>query len=184
MIHNELQVIKSAQQGNPTCFTQLVVVYQKQLSCYLLTKCFNSTDVEDIMQETFINAYKYIQSYDPQWKFSTWLYTIANRLVKKHNEFYIKQNDLNTTERTLEIENKQVSKENIWYHIRQILSSDAFDIIWFYYVDEFNTQETARILHCSQSKVKMSLFRSKRKLAKNKYIKLLFQELVELEVIL
>ncbi len=184
MIQNELQVIKSAQLGNPTCFTQLVVAYQKQLSCYLLTKCFNSTDVEDVLQETFINAYKYIRSYNPQWKFSTWLYTIANRLVKKYNELYFQQNNLDTIERTSEIENKQPNKKNIWYHIRCMLSPNAFDIMWFYYVEEFNTKETARILHCSQSRVKMSLFRSKRKLAKNKNIKMLFQELVELELIL
>lgn len=184
MIQNELQVIKNAQLGNPTCFTQLVVAYQKQLSCYLVTKCFNSIDVEDIMQETFINAYKYIRSYNFQWKFSTWLYTIANRLVKKHNEFYSQQNELNLPEITLEIEEKYVSKDNIWYHIRQILSPNAFDIIWFYYVEEFNAKETARILQCSQSKVKMSLFRSKRKLAKNSNIKFLFQELVQVELTL
>jgi len=184
MMNNELSVIKSAQQGNTTSFCQLVTTYQKQLNCYLVTKCYNSHDTEDIVQETFMNAYKYIQSYNEEWKFSTWLYTIANRLVKKHNDFYNKHEDYEVSESVTEIEEETLNGNNIWTQIRCLLNSFAFDVVWFYYVEEFKIREIAHILECSQSTIKMSLFRSKKKLARSKDIQLLFQEFTPLELVL
>jgi len=181
---NELTIIRSAQQGNPTSFARLVTMYQNQLNGYLVTKCYNPSDAEDIVQETFINAYKYIQSYKEEWKFSTWLYTIANRMIKKHNDYYSKDKENFIREDEAINEEVNLDSGNIWIPIRQLLSSFAFDIIWFYYVEDYNVREIARILHCSQSRVKMSLFRSKRKLAKSQEIRFLFQKLVEVELLL
>lgn len=183
-MNDELKIIRSAQQGNPTSFACLVTTYQNQLHCYLVTKCYNSADAEDITQETFINAYKYIQSYKEEWKFSTWLYTIANRMVKKHNDYYIKLENYIVVEEISKIDEGLIDNKNIWIPIRSLLNSFAFDVIWFYYVEEFNIRETARILRCSQSRIKMSLFRSKRKLANSKDIKFLFQKLVKCELLL
>ena len=183
-MNNEVTLIRNAQQGNSASFSELVIIYQKQISSYLVTKCYNSNDAEDIMQETFINAYKYIQSYNENWKFSTWLYTIAKRLIKKHNDYYNKHKDYSEPEAIAMIDENVPSKENIWYHIRLILNSFAFDVVWFHYVEEFKIREIAQILGSSQSKVKMSIFRSKRKLAKSKTIQSLFQEFVQLEMIL
>ena len=58
------------------------------------------------------------------------------------------------------------------------LNQQAFDVLWFYYVEEFSIKEISQILHSSQSWVKMTLFRSKRKLAKNENIYTLFQQVL------
>ena len=34
-------------------------------------------DAEDALQDTLINAYRYLHSYDSRWRFSTWLFRIA-----------------------------------------------------------------------------------------------------------
>jgi RNA polymerase sigma-70 factor (ECF subfamily) len=172
----ELEIIESIKKGNNNDFSTLVDSYQNQLSCYLLSKCHNRQDAEDILQETFISAYKYLHSYNPEWKFSTWLFTIAKRLLSKH--YKKSENTIYETEplaiTTTEDENLFV--ENIWITIKATVNKSSFDTLWFYYCEEFSIKEIAQILHCSQSWVKMTLYRSKKKLAKNTEIKSYFED--------
>ena len=58
-------------------FTDLVRHYRERLLRFLLTRSASYADAEDALQDTLINAYRYIKSYDPRWRFSTWLYRIA-----------------------------------------------------------------------------------------------------------
>ena len=76
---NELQLIVQAKAGSVEAFTDLVESYRGRLFRYLLSRCNNYADAEDALQDTLINAYKYLHSYNPQWRFSTWLYRIAIR---------------------------------------------------------------------------------------------------------
>jgi RNA polymerase sigma-70 factor (ECF subfamily) len=175
---NEQSIIQKAINGDHSCFSQLVSAYQKQLATYLVSRCHNSHDAEDIMQETFINAYKYLHSYKSQWQFSTWLYTIANRLINKHKQPFFFSNEFLVSEQTTSIDESLKDQQNIWYTIKGVVSNRAFDVLWFFYVEEFTIKEIAQILQSSQSLVKMSLYRSKRKLAKNENIYSLFQQVL------
>jgi RNA polymerase sigma factor (sigma-70 family) len=173
----ELILIEKSQSGDTSCFSQLVNLYQIRLYQYLLARCHSSYDAEDIMQDTFISAYRYIGSYKKQWKFSTWLFTIANRLIKKQHNIYYSNKEL--TMPNNESTEKQLhtfDSDNIWIQIKSILKADAFDVMWFYYIEELTIKEIAQILKHGQSWVKISLFRSKKKLAKNKSIQSLSKE--------
>ena len=63
---------------DPDFFYCIVRSYENQLKAYIskLTNTSNE-EVEDILQEAFIKIYKNINSYDSDFKFSTWLYSIA-----------------------------------------------------------------------------------------------------------
>ena len=73
-----------AQAGSRRCFEELTARYSSKLYHFLRPKISNVSDVEDIIQETFYKLYKNIFRYDPKWKFSTWLFTIATRLAYSH----------------------------------------------------------------------------------------------------
>jgi RNA polymerase sigma-70 factor (ECF subfamily) len=52
--------------------------YEQKLLRYI--RYFSSIDeqsAEDVVQETFLNAYKSLNSFDPDMKFSSWIYRIA-----------------------------------------------------------------------------------------------------------
>ena len=167
---NEMSLIQQAKAGVTSCFSQLVVLYQQRLYQYLLARCHNSYDAEDVLQDTFISAYKYIHSYQSQWKFSTWLFTIANRLIKKQHCLYYQHDELNESL----IENTSdhsIDRNNLWIQIKNSIKPEAYDVLWFYYIEELNIKEIAKILQRSQSWVKISLFRSKKKLAKSQNMK-------------
>jgi RNA polymerase sigma-70 factor (ECF subfamily) len=62
-------------------YAVLIERYEKQLMIYVRRILFVSVeDAEDILQEIFIKVYRNINSYDPKYNFSSWIYRIA------HNE--------------------------------------------------------------------------------------------------
>lgn len=173
---DEQKLIHEAKNGVTNSFSQLVINHQARLYQYLLARCHNSYDADDVLQETFISAYKYLHTYKEQWKFSTWLYTIANRLIGKHGKFYRQYEDLSEINASVELEEFEVDKNNIWVQIKKIVKSDAYDVLWFFYVEDLSIKEIAQILQRSQSWVKISLFRSKKKLAHSDEIKVLSKD--------
>lgn len=64
---------------NPEAFGALMERYEAPLRRYLrrLTGWENE-EVSDILQESFIKAYRYLNDYDETLKFSTWLYRITH----------------------------------------------------------------------------------------------------------
>ena len=80
---DELQLIDAAKAGSVSAFADLVKSYRVRLLRFLLTRCASYADAEDAVQDTLIAAYRYLHSYDPRWRFSTWLYRIAIRKAQK-----------------------------------------------------------------------------------------------------
>ena len=81
----EAELIEKAKAGSVPAFTLLVESYRERLLRFLLTRCPSVADAEDVLQDTLINAYRYLYSYNPQWRFSTWLYRIAIRNAGKNS---------------------------------------------------------------------------------------------------
>ncbi len=75
------QVIVQVQQGKVESFGIIVSRYQNKLNNYGKKFLNRNEDIEEIVQDVFIKAYKNIRSCDPSRKFSSWIYRIA------HNEF-------------------------------------------------------------------------------------------------
>ena len=173
---SEKLLIQQAKEGVASSFSQLVILYQKRLFHYLLARCQNQQDAEDVLQDTFISAYKYLKSYDSQWKFSTWLFTIANRLIKKQKLQYNQNDDISEHTLTSSTITLTVDEDNIWIQVKKILKPQAYDVLWFFYVEELKIYEIAKVLQHSQSWVKISLYRSKKKLAKSHKIQLISKD--------
>ena len=163
----EKHLIEKAQSGDQKCFTELILLHQSKLYKYLLAKCGNEADAKDVLQETYINAYKYIQSYNSKWAFHTWLFTIATRLANKRPLQHVSIEECNDIEGSYESIEYKNSKNNIWHHIRSLVKQQAFDVLWFYYAEERSTKEIAKIMSKSQSWVKITLHRSKKKMSSN-----------------
>lgn len=76
-----------AAEGDRAAFEALVRKYQGAIFSFAY-HFFRSPDVaEDIAQETFLRAYRFLGSYDPSRRFLTWLYSISRNLcIDKHRE--------------------------------------------------------------------------------------------------
>jgi RNA polymerase sigma-70 factor (ECF subfamily) len=70
--------LERAQQGDPEAFRMLVDAHSRPLFRLAYRMTANEQDAEDIVQETFLRAYRAIERFDPQARVSTWLYAIAS----------------------------------------------------------------------------------------------------------
>lgn len=70
-------LVESAQQGDKTSFDVLVSKYQRKLFRLVLRFVHNQTEAEDVVQETFIKAYRALHQFRGESAFYTWLYRIG-----------------------------------------------------------------------------------------------------------
>ena len=70
--------VQRATAGDTTAFAQLVSAYQNPVYNVAYRLLGNSVEAEDAAQETFIRAYRYLETYDSTRKFSSWLLAIAS----------------------------------------------------------------------------------------------------------
>jgi RNA polymerase sigma-70 factor (ECF subfamily) len=70
---------------NPDAYGFLIERYEDKLTRYVLRISGGSKeDVEDTLQDVFISAYKNLNDFDQDLKFSSWVYRIAHNKVISH----------------------------------------------------------------------------------------------------
>jgi len=75
------QELVAAALGDKQAFSEIVQRYEAPLRRYVRRLgCADENDTDDVLQEIFIKVFKNLNDYDPDMKFSSWLYRIA------HNE--------------------------------------------------------------------------------------------------
>ena len=70
-------LVRLAQSGEARAYEALVVKYQRRIARHVARYMKRAVDVEDVVQETFIRAYRGLASFRGQSTFYSWLYRIA-----------------------------------------------------------------------------------------------------------
>tara|TARA_B100000902_G_scaffold173223_1_gene167185 strand:- start:1532 stop:2119 length:588 start_codon:yes stop_codon:yes gene_type:complete len=81
---SDKQLVAKSQQGDKRAFDMLVMRYQNRLSAVISRYCKSSLDTEDIVQESFIKAYRGIGNFRGDSAFYTWLCRIGINVAKNH----------------------------------------------------------------------------------------------------
>jgi RNA polymerase sigma-70 factor (ECF subfamily) len=147
-------------------FADLVRSYRDRLLRFLLTRCASYADAEDALQDTLINAYRYIHSYDPRWRFSTWLYRIAIRnAAKLRTPDVVELGDLRDEESDPLLQCIADSEsENLWVSARQSLNDEVLAAMWLRYAEDMSVDDISKALDRSASWTKVNLMRGRRAL--------------------
>jgi RNA polymerase sigma-70 factor (ECF subfamily) len=74
---NDLDLVRETLDGNQLSFQLLVENHQDRIFGLVRHYTRSSVEVEDIVQDTFIKAYRKLESFQRQSSFSTWIYRIA-----------------------------------------------------------------------------------------------------------
>jgi len=158
-----LITINGSEQG----FEQLIKRYSRKLYLFIFNRTGNREDTEDIVQETFLKAYKNLSGYDPRWKFSTWVYTIAARTVASHfrhinisnREHFLESAPPSTPEEEL----LKDDVNNIW-SVAQKLDQIKFEVLWLRYREGMTLKEIGKIMGKSYVNTRVILHRAKAEL--------------------
>src|SRR5258705_13266819 len=95
---NDKEIIGQVLDGNQDAYSVLVNRYQNYVFTLAFRMIKNREDAEEVAQDAFIKAYKYLRDFRGESKFSTWLYTIVNTtaitfLRKKKLDVYSLDNE-------------------------------------------------------------------------------------------
>lgn len=161
---DEHELIEQAQAGSVTAFTELVNRYKERLLRFLLTRCASYADAEDALQDTFINAFRYLYSYDARWRFSTWLYRIAvrNAVQGKHVDADALDDVADEGGDPLAECIAQSERENLWLSARRLLKDDVYLAMWLRYVEDMSIRDVAEVVGRSTAWTKVNLMRGRR----------------------
>ena len=159
---------REASGGDMDAFEELVRRRRSGLVRFLASFTQSAADAEDLVQETFLRAYRNLANYDPRKPVRPWLYVIARRLAI--NLFRKRERQRETT---LPQEGKELQGENpfadelgsLWNGASKLLSPDAFTAIRLHYAEDMPVKEIAQVLQKSVTATKVMLFRARRILA-------------------
>lgn len=165
-MNSETALIAAAQRGSVAAFTALVAAYRTPLLRFLVTRTLSYADAEDALQDTLINAFRYLDSYDTKWRFSTWLYRIAiNNAARLHAPETLEIGDLSDQESgPLEQCIAAAERENLWLSAKRLLNDDVYTAMWLRYVEDMSVSDIAAILERSVSWTKVNLLRARQQL--------------------
>src|SRR6185503_2970188 len=73
----DAELVEESLGGNPLSFQLLIERYQDRIFALARHYTKSAVEVEDIVQDTFLKAYRRLETFQRQSSFSTWLYRIA-----------------------------------------------------------------------------------------------------------
>ncbi|MGB5376959.1 MAG: sigma-70 family RNA polymerase sigma factor [Muriicola sp.] len=168
-------LVSKTLQGDMKAFEVLVNRYKHMvftLACRLLR---NKEDAEEVAQDTFVKAFKALDAYAGDAKFSTWLYKIAyhhslDHLRKKKRVLNTVSIDLNkpvalqVMNNVLEQLEQQDRSRLVKAAIDRLSEEDAA-IVTLFYFEDLSIREIAEIVLLSPQTIKVRLYRGRKQLA-------------------
>jgi RNA polymerase sigma-70 factor (ECF subfamily) len=121
-------------------------------------------EAADIAQETFIIAYQKILSYDPQYAFATWLFTIARRrsltVIRRAKRFVPEGTDFMWLESTVQSQEAQQYARDVRAAVAR-LPRRYREVVALHYWQGLTYQEIAHVLGTTEGSIKGWMSRAK-----------------------
>jgi len=171
------ELVGLAQDGDSEAFGELVNRYQNKIYRLARRVTDNQEDAEDVLQESFVRAFRAIGGFKGASKFSTWLYRITVNLAamkRRAQRYHIESLDEPITTKDGEI-NRDIRDTGIdplealiAKEIRESLDRAISDlsptnkaVFVLRHIEGLSTEETREILNISIPAVKSRLHRTR-----------------------
>jgi RNA polymerase sigma-70 factor (ECF subfamily) len=130
-------IFKALTRHDNNAFSALVRMHQGKIRAYLVRLCKNYDLADDIAQETFLTAFRKLQSYKGEGNFSGWLFRIAHNCFLQH---------IRRTKRRTEITEKFGTEQELQTTQYDSLSTGQMDLEQA--LTQLNPDETSTITLC------------------------------------
>lgn len=173
--------INALKAGDRAEFSRLVEAYSANIYRLALKILYDTQDAEDVLQETFLKAYRHLRNFDGRSKVSTWLYRIATNEAlmilrrRKPGVFSIDEplNGVDDEQEPLQIVDwcclpeKELMSSEVREHLDEAidhLSASLRVVFLLRDIEGLSTAETAEILELTETAVKTRLSRARMRL--------------------
>lgn len=179
------QLVERVKRGDQKAFELLVLKYQRKIE-RLVARIVRDTDqIPDIVQETFIRAYRALPDFRGEAQFYTWLYRIAVNTAKKAllelkkqpltSSAYFSQAEENETSSIEEglidtdTPDAALAAKQIGETVNRAvdaLPEELQQAITFREIDGLSYEEIAELMDCPIGTVRSRIFRAREAIAK------------------
>jgi RNA polymerase sigma-70 factor (ECF subfamily) len=176
----DFELIREINSGQKDRSAELIQKYEQRLYNFGLRMCRDVQDAEDLVQDTFLNVFRYLDAFRFETKFKNWLYRIATTscIKKRRRSKFAPDKELSLEDLLPGDDNDVPDQDAAWLSIplEQLLNEELSlfihqaigDIPEKYRVvvvlrdmEGFSTEETAQILNLTPANVKVRLHRAR-----------------------
>lgn len=170
----EKRLVSRARRGDQAAARELVDTHKDRLLAFVWRIIRDRHDAEEICQEAFLRAFSSLDTFRSEYRFSTWLFTIAYRLslnwLRRRHEAttdldlaVVKAEEENPAEELALSEDASRLKSEIWDAVDE-LSAPQRATILLYYREEQSCPEIAETMQIPVATVKSHLHRARARL--------------------
>ena len=176
----DFELVQAINSGRSELFQRLVTKYQQKLYNFGMRMCGDAHDAEDLVQETFLNVFRYLEGFRYETRFKNWMFRVATTTCLK-----AKRRSKHAPDRELSLEEflpgegedlpdqapawaqrplEQLLNEELANHIKQAildLPKKYRMVVVLRDQEGFSTEETAQILEISVANAKVRLHRAR-----------------------
>lgn len=170
MVENDRDLVERLQkpESRNAAFRELMSLYQEKLYSHIRRMVGNHTDADDVLQNTFVKVYRYIDKFQGNSKLYTWVYKIASNEALNHLN---KENRMRSV--TFEPQHVRagfqqgLDGEEISHKLKQAVATlpekqrQVFDLKYF---EEMKYEEIAEITGTSVGGLKASYYHAVKKI--------------------
>jgi RNA polymerase sigma-70 factor (ECF subfamily) len=176
----DFDLIQAINSGEVDKFQDLVKRYEAKLYNFSLRMCRDPSDAEDMIQDTFLNVFRYLKNFRHETKFKNWLYKVAASTCfkKRRKSKFAPDKELSLEEFLPKDETEKPDHVPQWalMPLDKLLNEELAGVInktiitlpkkyrmviLLRDIEGFSTTETAQILNLSPSNVKVRLHRAR-----------------------
>jgi len=175
---DDVQLIHKILSGDDAAFSILVEKYQKSVHALAWRKIQDFHYAEEIMQDTFLRAYKKLPTLKNPDQFAGWLHVIANRLCIDwmRSQRSVMQSledtrpeEIEESSYTHHISEQRMTESTEHYHklvqkLLEKLPENERAVVTLFYLDEMSTKEIGRFMGVSVNTITSRLHRARKRL--------------------
>lgn len=166
--HTDEDLVQKCQQGDARAFDAIVERHQKTVYNLALRMVRDPDEAADVAQAVFVKAYEKLKSFDPKFKFFSWIYRIAVNEALNVLDQRKRFDALDGVEPAEEVEEESdddaIVQERRIQDGLMMLNVDHRAVIILKHMQGLSYQEIAQILNLPEKTVKSRLFSARQTL--------------------
>ncbi|KKR48441.1 MAG: RNA polymerase, sigma-24 subunit, ECF subfamily [Candidatus Magasanikbacteria bacterium GW2011_GWC2_40_17] len=169
------EVVVAVREKNKELYSEIVRRYQTKLAHYLRKFIIDPDQLQDVLQDVFIKAYRNLFGFNAERKFSPWIYRIAHNealnYLKKHSRevLSLDPEEQDIVDKKIDIKegtDKVLTKEKINKALSLLKEKYRTPLI-LYFFEQMSYEEISDVLETPKSSVGVLIMRAKSQLKKN-----------------
>lgn len=164
---SDADLVRRVLAGDAAAYSGLVARYRDRLGRYAVHMLGNREDAEEVLQDTFVRAYRSLGRCDDPARFGAWLYgilvnrcrTAGARVARRRRMFVRDEQALERPTATSQAERAELDELVRWALAR--LAPDYREAFLLKYVEDLEYEEMAHLLGAGVSALKMRVKRAR-----------------------